>query len=137
MARFPNSSRSRAADLAWGIRNGVGLTAIVLIPAGIASISGAGGALRQFGVIAAAYLAFGAMSGLVVGLARGRLAQKSTAVALGALVGAVGFSLLMGFADPQGSSRASLIAFGAALGVPVGAILGWWAWKRAGAWKLR
>jgi hypothetical protein len=123
--------------MAWGVRNGIALAAIVLIPAVIASLRSDRHEVQQFVPIAAAYLAFGAFAGVLVGIARPRLAKKSVAVAVGALVGGSGFSILLASADPRGASRASLIAIGGLLGLLVGAFLGWWAWKRAGAWKIR
>jgi hypothetical protein len=127
----------RAADLAWGARNGILLAAIVLIPAGVAAASSSSRELGRFSLIASAYLAFGAIAGLIIGIARRRLAQKFSAIAIGALIGGLGFSLLLAFADPRPGSRVSLIASGCLLGIAVGGSLGWWAWRRADAWHLR
>ena len=124
-------------DLAWGARNGLLLTTLVLVPGGLAAAHEGVAAFRDFVAIAVGYLLFGGLSGLVVGACRNRLSRKWTAVALGALLGAFGFSILMLFADPRGGSRFHLIALAAPLGIVVGAGWGGWFWKRAGVWRLR
>ena len=128
---------ARRADIVWGVRQALSLTAIVLIPAAIASVRSDRREVQSFLSIAAAYLAFGAMVGVLLGVARRRLAQKRTAIAVGAVVGGVGLTILMSFADPRGAPQAWLLTVGALLGLLVGACLGWWMWKRAGAWKVR
>jgi len=131
------SQRTRRADITWGVRQGLALTAIVLLPAAIASVGSGRRQALAFLPIAAAYLAFGGLSGVLVGIARPQLVQKRAAVAVGALLGGAGLGILLSFADPQGASRASLIAVGGVLGLMVGAWLGWWASKRADAWEWR
>ena len=134
---YRNLHPSRIANLAWGARQGLILTAIVLVPAGIAATASNTRERTDFLTVAVAYLAFGAVAGLLLGLARPRLGQKFIAITVGALIGGVGMSALMAFADAPGRSRAQLVATGSLLGLGIGSFLGWWAWRRIGNPRVR
>ncbi len=114
------------------------MTAITLVPAGLAALGASPSERRQFIMIAACYLGFGTLVGLLGGSLRPQLVRRRVAIALGALVGAVGFVLLVSFRDARPTfPDFGLALFAGLLGLATGAFLGWWTWRRARAWGLR
>src|SRR5262249_43953369 len=111
MTHRRRTERNARTDLRWGARWGFSVTAVTLLPAGLAALGASPSERRQFILVAAGYLGFGTLVGLLAGSLRPQLMHRRVAMALGGLVGAVGFVLLVSFRD----ARPTLPDFGPAL----------------------
>jgi hypothetical protein len=131
--------RSIAADLRWGVLRGLGFAGIISALAALAGLAageeGRATLATPLGQMLAWYLGVGAIGGALAGLGRPLLRTGGGAAVLGAVVGALGLGSLVYLGEPGGAPRPAVVRIGAALGVGVGAFLGWWMWRRERAWR--
>jgi len=132
-----SESPTRRDNILWGIREGLILTGIVLVPATVvfalnSSKQDTSDTIR-FAKILTGYLAYGAVSGALAGAWRDTLRQKSGAAMFGGLLGAgtLGTLLLLSrvwrtLVFPK-SLAALAVAAGA--GAVFGATIGWYGWN--------
>jgi hypothetical protein len=126
-----HSGRQWLVDLRWGLVRGLFLGALAVAPATVALAMGlaspSDGGIAAFVKRLGAYLAFGAVGGLLAGAFRPHLRVKRAATAFGAFLGVLGFLLLL-LSGPseRGFAPSDLIFL--LLGAGTGAILGWFAW---------
>ena len=122
--------RDIGADIRWGIREGLILTAIVFVPAMLVVIFRQEESWLQFLQVLAAYLLFGAGGGALLGLLRPSLARRLGATLVGSLIGAVGLVALVCTPSGDRPFPGMVVALiSAMLGIIAGALLGWWAWQ--------
>jgi peptidoglycan/LPS O-acetylase OafA/YrhL len=124
---------TRRANISWGIRQGLILTGIVLVPGIVAfalSNDGDRTEAARFVKIVSSYLAYGAVGGALAGIWRDKLRRKSGAAGFGALLGAATLPAFILFSDVRGSSAKFFVALLAIAlaGAILGALVGWYAW---------
>jgi membrane associated rhomboid family serine protease len=126
------SRRTIAKDVKWGVQEGVVRTGLMLVPASFVvllsphiTILGHDATALQFAEIAALYLLFGAVAGLLAGLVRPILSQLWGANLTGATIGAIGVVLLV-FSPRERRHHidVGLVYFSAGVGACMGAAAG-------------
>lgn len=127
--------RDIPADLLWGMRIALGLTALLFTPAFLAVLF-TPDELPAFGKVLLAYLVFGCVAGAFAGLFRPSLRKEHGAIAIGCVVGIAGFLTILFLADgPQHYSLLTGVLVTATMGGVVGSFFGWWMLQRVKFWK--
>jgi peptidoglycan/LPS O-acetylase OafA/YrhL len=120
-----HAQRDTMSDVRWGIRYGLAVTAIALVPAVfVAVIQPTSVNWREVFEVLTGYLTFGACGGAIAGLARPILSKLWGAVVIGAVIGALGVTALTFFQAAGGRHDPGLFAFSMVFGACTGAVAG-------------
>ena len=117
---------SQVANIRWGIRQAVLLTAICFVPAGLYVLVSPNEAV-EFLKYLAGYLSFAVAAGVVLGLNRRRVRRRGGAMLVGAAVGVLGLlALLLIPAESIRDTTTATVAV--ALGALMGALAASYMW---------
>lgn len=119
------------ADIKWGMREGMILTGIMFIPALIIVALTKRTPVAGFWQVLVLYVVFGAGGGAMVGLVRPWISRVVVVSLVGALIGAIGFVLIVCVPrEGQPFPGIDVAIFSAVLGALTGGITAAGAWKR-------
>jgi len=113
------------ADIRWGVQATLVTTGIAFVPALLVATLSGTAAIRFVVAILVAYLLFAAVAGVLIGLSRPVLGRGVGAASVGAIIGSVGFVVLVCLPRPDHPFPGAEVAgVSAALGAVVGAFCG-------------
>lgn len=131
----PPDGRQWSRDVAWGLSRAAVVAVFFSALAVLAWVLGRGRAFsgRDLAGGLGVYWATAALGGTLVGLSRPAVARRTGALAVGAAVGVLFLLAIMVWAGgPASLADGATWKACVVVGVPFGALCGWWTWRRHG-----